>query len=189
MGNWEASDQFICYFLNEKESTKVSVQQIDCEWTLSVTVFRAQGNCPRSWTENNAELSTVLTAFHCFCFVTLVRTDNSTDTSPFEIVLTLLCLSATSHSPYQSNCVLTRVYRECFAKSITLAQWWILHPPLIKPIHEILLNVRENLYHYNGILIMCHYDVMSCTKVAVTAEAVQSYPVNQSSSLSRCKAL
>lgn len=52
--------------------------------------------------------------------------------------------------------------------SITLAP-----PLLIKPIHEILLNVRENLYHYNGILIMCHYDVMSCTKVAVTAEAVQ----------------
>lgn len=126
----------------------------------------------------------MLTVFHCFCFVTLVRTDNSTDTSPFEIVLTLLCLSATSHSPYQSNCVLTRVYRECFAKSITLAA-----PPLIKPIHEILLNVRENLYHYNGILIMCHYDVMSCTKVAVTAEAVQSYPVNRSSSLSRCIAL
>lgn len=130
-------------------------------------------------TQHRAEQSRVLTAFLCFGFATLVRTDNYTDTTTFrQSSPSFVCLPHPTHSTSQTvlwqGCVQNALQNPKIPQSIiivcyqcsmlSLAELCLIFPSFqhrrfIKPVHEILLNVTGKCvslqWHYNNVSLQC----------------------------------
>lgn len=167
--------------VQETKTNRSSAVFLHCDCTVSQS-------CPRSWRvcSTKAKLSTTLNVFLCVCFATLVRTDNSTDTSLlWDSPHPLVCL------PHPTHCISQTALMRMCAKGFAISP----NPQTIiiarQRCSELLLTelclifcqsggqtfwsnwfVRlcwmswENFYHYSCILLILSSHVLQWCRAA-----------------------